>query len=244
MPIFKINETDLVEPIKFFELRQSILSIVLFPRDDRARNQYRASEVVGLGHEAARIAGPEANITVTLPQGMFVTDPDILSASALRPAARRPEKAERLEISAPGLAGSILLQAFLLDDRGTSDVSLTKSIEAQIDLMRSKARITLGSTVPNLTAVWNQYRPVAHISAAMVSLYLRNKDSSWFNDQIQFVDFLRLANSMRVRGQALRHKKAAEPILHRDEGYEFSIVPCAILRRTTGSNILEPGRKI
>ena len=239
MPLLKINESDLAQPIEFRGIQDRVQSLLFYPDDPQARAQYVASRVLEFARRLADEIGPGTTLTITAPPNIWLSDPAKLAAEALAPAVRRPEKAEAFDVSPQGLAGLVLLQAFSSHERGDPDVSLTKCIEAVVQILRTR-QATLGSTKSNIKDVWHKYRPVAHIAAAFIVGFKRNNGSHWFNDPLQFVEFLRVANTMKTRGEAIRHKQAVDSILVPGEGWEFVISPSTVLHRT-GSKISEPG---
>ena len=242
MPLFKIRESDLVQPVEFRGVQDSIQALLFFPDDPQARAQYLASRVYELGRHLADEMGPGATLTVTVPPSIWLSDPSKSAAEALKPVVRRPEKAEPFDFSPQGVAGLVLLQAFSFQDRGEHDISLTRCIEATVQIFKAR-QVTLGATSANVKDIWHRYRSVAHIAAALIIAHKKHGGSHWFNDPLQIVEFVRVANTLKARGEAIRHKQAAEPILIPGEGWEFVIAPCAVLART-GSRISEPGRKI
>ncbi len=239
MPLLKIRESDLVQPVEFRRVQDMVQCLLFFPDDIEARSQYLASRLYEFARLVAHEMGPEATVTFTAPPNVWPADPARMASEALTPAIRRPEKAEPFNVSPQGVAGLVLLQAFSFQDRGDQEISLTKCIDSLVQIFRVR-QATLGSTKQNIKEVWHKYRSVSHIAAAMIVGYKKFDGGAWINDPFRFVEFIRTSNTMKARGEAIRHKQAAEAILPPGEGWEFVISPCAVLSRT-GSKISQPG---
>lgn len=131
-----------------------------------------------------------------------------------------------LSLTGGTVAGLLLLKVLQLYDQNSTTATLDRArTEISGELQQMKAKT---ARPKDLRSSWNEYRSVAHLWAARVhwdrlsqtdegSTLKMSSDAFLPPRPAQLAAFLALAETFRERGERIKHKNAATPILKADQ---------------------------
>ncbi len=214
MPIMSIVPLDFEEPhVRFLPLK--IWAYMLFPSATAERDRFLTSALLETASGFAKAFNVGVEIAPSA-LGLLQKKGDVLmmADAAMQPvisgAAKSPNTVER---SAGELAGELLLMAIAHDLENPGSVSLNGVLAFASDYFKRSKK----TRPKDLKRVWHEYRPCAHLWAALLQWKELHKSSENGrlipNDGKTLHSFLAFAESLRIKGEAIKHKQAREAFL-------------------------------
>ena len=216
MPIMDLVQLDFVEPHVGF-LPKKLWAYLLFPSADAERGRFLSAALFETTSALAKAvnAGIEIKssaLDLLQRKGDFLAMAD----AAMRPViSGAVGKTGAVERSAGELSGELLLMAIAHDSQEPGSVSLGNVLRYASDYFKD-----LKKTRPaDLKKVWHAFRPSAHLWAALIQSKELNQSPQKGARRLIPTDgdglclFLAFAESLRIKGEAIKHKQAREALL-------------------------------
>jgi hypothetical protein len=211
MPIMSIVPLDFEEPhVRFLPVK--IWAYMLFPSAGAERDRFLTSSLFEIASGFAKAFNMGVEIAPSA-LALLQEKGDVLmmAEAAMQPvisgAAKSPNAVER---SAGELSGELLLMAIAHDLENPGSVSLNAVLAFASDYFKRSKK----TRPKDLKRVWHEYRPCAHLWAALLHWKELNGGAQLIpTDGITLHSFLALAEVLRFKGEALKHKQAREALL-------------------------------
>jgi hypothetical protein len=191
-----------------------LMTVMLHPSDAAARAMLTSAVVARGSYRLAEKLGAGISFEPSAIHLARAPDPDDLVELATAPVVTG-FKHERLGgpcLSAGSIAGHLLFEVFRLEDENPASATLDRArarLSSRLQKMDAKK-----ARPKDLIAPWKAFRSVAHWWAA----YLLTDDDAGsfgliYKEPAKLRKFLMLGEAMADRGEAIKHKNAAAPVL-------------------------------
>jgi hypothetical protein len=205
-----------------------VMAVMLHPTNASARDRLLLSIGVRAAYKLAEGAATGVQIQpAAIPMMAQASDPFDLIDQATEPVIIGFKKlGDGPSFTGGTIAGLLLLKVLHLHGQDATTATLDRArTEVSGELQQIKAKT---ARPKNLKDPWTRYRSVAHLWAARVhwdkasqtdeGVALKMSSHAFLPSQpAQLAAFLALAETFRERGERIKHKNAATPILKADQ---------------------------
>jgi hypothetical protein len=229
VPIVNIEMANLATLEGYAGEVYKVAAVMLHPNDKVERSSFVMSATVDLVERIVADITPSPRVLVNKPREVEIRSPERLVREAM--AQRLHRKGEKggpddAPFSGPSVAAAILARAFKMAHAGHPEIGIMQVIAEQGEAYR--AQRVVGAGRDRLTEIWTEYRSVAHIAAAFMSIKGRS-----LQDRRTFFDWIgKAADILKEAGQL--GSRFAEPILPQEECWRIVLTPTALGRGVTG----------
>lgn len=233
LPVVNVEMANLATLEGYAGEVYKVAAVMLHPNDRVAQSSFVMSATVDLVERiVADIVPPPRVLISNKPREVEIRPPErIVREAMVQRLHRKGEKGGTDAdgpFSGPSVAAVILARAFKMAHSGYPELGIMQVIAEQGEAYRAQG--VVGAGRDRLTEIWAEYRPVAHIAAAFMSIKNRS-----LKDRRTFFDWIgRAADILKDGGQL--GSRFAEPILPLEECWRIAITPTAIGRGAPGKS--------